>query len=115
MVPNLILHEIEPEAGQLGQHSAFVRDAFVHDHIKCRKPVSGDDQQFIAEFVNVTHFSSRKELDTGKIRFQQNCLSHKCHCVGAGQGHSKATQDVVNGKSCAGVFLGTTNQGVRAT
>ena len=74
MMRNLILDEIKPEAGKLGQHPALVRYAFAHHDIKGGQAVGGDDQQFVAEFINVPDFSSRKELDTGQIRFQQNSL-----------------------------------------
>jgi hypothetical protein len=74
MMAELILKEIKPEAGELGEHPAFVRDAFAHHHIEGRKAVRGDHQQFVAEFVDVPDFSTREKLNAGEIRFQQDAM-----------------------------------------
>ena len=56
-------------------HAAFVRNTIRHDHVECRQAVSGDEQQFVAEVVDVADFSARGWLDAVEMRFPKNMHS----------------------------------------
>ncbi len=56
---------LKPEPGQGGQDAAFVGDTGRQDHVEGRNPVGGDNQQRIAEVVNIAHFALDKRGQAG--------------------------------------------------
>ena len=59
MVGNHVVQQIEPEQRELCQHAPFVGNGRGHDDIKRRKPVGGDNQQPVAEIINVADLAAR--------------------------------------------------------
>ncbi len=75
VVGNNVCGFVKPEPGQGGQHAAFAGDAGGQDHVKRRKPVRGDNQQRIAEVVDVAHFALNKLRQAGNVGLEE-CASH---------------------------------------
>ena len=67
MVGNDVFHLPKPERGDLGQYIALVGNAFVHDNIEGGNAVGGDDQEAVAEIVDVPHFAPGGQFQIGKI------------------------------------------------
>ena len=57
-----VLELFHPEKGDLIKNHALVGDGFVHDHVKGRHAVSGDNEQcFFVHIIDVAHFPARKK------------------------------------------------------
>jgi hypothetical protein len=67
--------EIEPEAGELGKDLSLVGDEGGKDKIKGRYPVRGDDQELVAQIIDVPDFSFFKKRELGDVDFR-NRLVH---------------------------------------
>src|SRR5262245_27154878 len=51
------LRPLEPERGNLRQHLPFVGDARAEHVVERRDAIAGDDEQAVAEIVNVAHLA----------------------------------------------------------
>ena len=58
VIGNHVLQQIEPEQRKLRQHAAFVGYSGGQHHVERRQPVRRDDQQPVAEIVNVAHLAA---------------------------------------------------------
>ncbi len=67
MVWDNVLGLLKPELGQGGQDAAFVGDARRQNYVKGRKAVSGDNEQGIAEVVNIAHFALNELRNAGNV------------------------------------------------
>ena len=63
MVVDDITQQIEPEQRQLREHRALVRDLVFEDVVECGDAVRGDQQQLVAQVVQVANFALRIGLD----------------------------------------------------
>ena len=64
---------LEPEAGELREHAALVRDARPQHVVEGRDPVGGDDEQLIADLVDVAHFAAAVERQAIEIGVEERC------------------------------------------
>ena len=57
MIRNDIAQSFEPETRDLGEDFTFVRNSRTEDVVERRDPIGGDDEQLVAEVVDVPDFS----------------------------------------------------------
>src|SRR6266852_5312880 len=69
VVGNDVLQEIEPEERELSQNAALVGDWRGKDDVEGGEPVRGDDQELVAEIVDVADFAARSRCQAGELRF----------------------------------------------
>ena len=68
VVGNDVLQEVEPEQGELGQHSTLLRNAGGQHIIECGDPIGRDEQQMIVvDPVNVANFPAGVQLQVRKV------------------------------------------------
>ena len=67
------LEEIEPEEGDLGEDVAFAGDAGGEDVIKGGDAVSGDEEEVIADGIEVADFTAAEEGRGAKICGEKSC------------------------------------------
>ena len=67
MVLDLAAEEVEPEFRDLRQNDAFIGNPVGHDDVERADPVGGDDEQLVAEVVDVAHLAPHR-LVAGNIR-----------------------------------------------
>ena len=72
MIRNEVLQKIEPEQRKLREDPSFIRNRCGHDDIECGKTVGGDNEQFVAEIVDVAHFAASRGRNAGEICFLQD-------------------------------------------
>ena len=65
MIGSYIFEKIEPENRERRKYRAFARYGLLHYHVECRNAVSGDDQQFVFNCINVPDLSPPEEFDAG--------------------------------------------------
>ena len=58
---------LEPEKRKLRQHAALIGNRRGENDVEGREPVGGDDQQAIAELVDVANLAAAAKLQSGKI------------------------------------------------
>ena len=63
---------VEPEQGHLVQHAAFVGDAGGEDVIEGGDAVGGDDQQVIADSVDVADLAAADPFQAGQISIEKD-------------------------------------------
>ena len=68
-----IAHAAEPEAGELREHAPLVRDARPQHVVEGGDPVGGDDEQLIADLVDVAHFAAAVERQAFEIGVEERC------------------------------------------
>ena len=57
MIRDDVARLVEPEGGQLCEHLAFVGDAGAEDVVERRDAIGGDEQQLVADLVDVAHLA----------------------------------------------------------
>src|SRR5215469_7131226 len=57
----------KPEKRELREHPSLIGYGRGQNHIESREPVGGDDQQAVAEIVNVADFSAATQLEPWKF------------------------------------------------
>src|SRR5688500_17315827 len=67
---------VKPERRQLGQYLPFVGNAGTQHVIKCGNAIDCDDQQPVAQVVDVSQLSSRREGQSGELRFKDYWCDH---------------------------------------
>ncbi len=66
-----VTHPLEPECRQLRQHLALVGDARAKNVIERRDAVGCDDQQVVADFIDVAHFAATVQRQTSQGCFEE--------------------------------------------
>ena len=72
VVRNDVGQFVEPEKRKLGEHAALIGNGRGKNDVECRKAVGGDDQQTIAEVVNVANLSAPKKFEPRKFCLRNN-------------------------------------------
>ena len=63
MVRDRRLEVLEPELRDLREHASLVRDRRRQHHVECRKPVRRDDEQVLADLVDVADLAAVQETN----------------------------------------------------
>ena len=71
MIRHHVAQQIQPEDGELGQHSSFVGNGRWQDIIERGKTIRGDKDQELAGVVDVTHLAAGKGLNTVQVSLKQ--------------------------------------------
>ena len=84
MVGNDVLQQIEPEERKLREDAPLVGNRRGQNDVKGRKAVRRDDQQLVAEIVDVPHLPARGGRQTGETGFSNNadCRARR-HRIGS--------------------------------
>ena len=78
------LRALEPEHRDLGEHFPFVGNARAEHVIERRDAIGGDDQQLVAEVVNIADLALTFGLPRGQRRLKNGCGKGQ-HDVPAGK------------------------------
>ena len=70
MVRDEIANQAEPERRELREHLALVRDARAEDVVEGGDAIGRDDQQLVAEIVDVAHLAASGKCESGKLRLE---------------------------------------------
>ena len=81
MVRNYVPQKLKPKERELSEDSAFVWNRSWHYDIERGEAVSGDDQQFVAEIVDVANFAAAVKREIGKGGFEQRCGCQHGNCL----------------------------------
>ncbi|MDZ7639175.1 MAG: hypothetical protein U5J83_13145 [Bryobacterales bacterium] len=75
---------LKPEHGNLVEDVAFLRNGRGQDAIKGGKPVGGNQQQMVAEVVDIAHFTASDQRDIaemsaedGAVRMAKSLVRHR--------------------------------------
>ena len=71
MMPHEIAHALEPERGQLREDLALVGDPRSEDIVERRDAVGRDDEQVVADLVDVAHFAATVQRQTSQGGFEE--------------------------------------------
>ena len=75
----------EPEGGDLRQQPPLVRDGGGQNPVEGADPVGADQQQAIAQVVNIPHFAPpHRQTGQRRLRRQPHCSWVKCPCLERG-------------------------------
>ena len=72
-----IAEMIEPERRELREHFALVGNARPEHVVERRDAIGRDDEQVLAEIVDVADFAAPRERETGEIRFEERRRSSR--------------------------------------
>jgi hypothetical protein len=72
VVGNDVFQEFEPEKRELREDAALVGNGRGKDDVEGGEAVGGDDQELVAEIIDVTDFSARGGSEAGELRFANN-------------------------------------------
>ncbi len=78
MIGDDVFQKIEPEKRKLRQDAALIGNGSGKYDIERGEPVGGDDEQFIAEIVDVADLSSRRGSEAGEMRFLNDAIHRTC-------------------------------------
>ncbi len=67
MVGNDVFHLTEPECGNTGEHISLAGYSFVHDDVEGGYAVGGDDEEFIAQVIDVADLAAPGALQVGEV------------------------------------------------
>ena len=60
---------LKPKKGELRENAALIRDRGGHDDVEGGKTIGGDDEEFVAEVVDIANLAARDGRDTRKVSF----------------------------------------------
>src|SRR3974390_3246828 len=83
-----VAKKIEPEERELREDAALVGDGSGHDDIEGGEAIGSDEEEAVAEIVNVAHFAASGRRYARKIRFTNNTSCRDC-------GHGKPSPEKV--------------------
>jgi len=83
-----VAKKIEPEERELREDAALVGDGSGHDDIEGGEAIGSDEEEAVAEIVNVAHFAASGRRYARKIRFTNNTSCRDC-------GHGKLSPEKV--------------------
>ena len=66
-----IAHALEPEPGQLRQHLSLVRDAGAEDVVERGDAIGGDDQQLVADLVDIANLAAAVKSQAIEIGLEE--------------------------------------------
>ena len=72
MIRNQGPKPLQPEQGHLIQYSALVWDSGGKNIVESGDPVCGDDQQIVADPVNIPHLAAADPLQAGQISVEKD-------------------------------------------
>ena len=67
MVFHDIGKQLEPEAGKLREHLTFIGDIVFEDIVECRNAIGCNEQEFVAQIVEIAHFTLSIGLDIDSL------------------------------------------------
>ena len=99
MIGDDVVKEIEPEERELGENAALVGNRRGHDDVESREAVGGDEEETVAEIINVANLAASGRRESGEM-----CFTKDTSCGGGGHWscplrsveHSSATANEVN-------------------
>src|ERR1700690_2361404 len=101
MVGNELGELFEPEQRKLCEYSTFIGNRRREYYVKCGEPVGGDDEQAIAQLVDVAPLAAGSKFQPGKIRLRYHCVhlrrSHGNNLSSLEGRYSSAEWQLVNG------------------
>jgi hypothetical protein len=71
VVRDEVAHPIEPERGQLREHLALVGNARAEHVVERGNPIGGDDEQIVAELVDVADLAAPEERQSVDLGLEQ--------------------------------------------
>ena len=75
VVRNYVLQQIEPEKRKLCEDAAFIGNRRWKDDVESGEPVRGDNEQLVAEIVDITNLAAGGGREAGELG-----LFYDFHC-----------------------------------
>jgi len=72
VVGNDLAELMKPEERELREDATLVGDCRGHNDVESGKAVGGDDEQFIAQVIDIANFAARDGRETGKVSFAKH-------------------------------------------